>query len=93
MGCFEKIRYKDLPHHIKVITGADWETKSNHAIEDELEEGFFLSDTNCSAIPSDSSYGFDGVLVLVFEKKKGGGERGVNENTDTGREKGFDSEK
>jgi len=91
MGCFEKIKYRDLPHHIKIITGADWETKSNHAIEDELEEGFILSGTSCSAVPSDSSYGFDGVLVLVFEKKEGGDISGVDKNTNT--TGNYDSEK
>lgn len=91
MGCFEKIKYRDLPHHIKIITGADWETKSNHAIEDELEEGFILLETSCSAVQSDSSYGFDGVLVLVFEKQKGGERSGDNKNTNT--TGNYDSEK
>ena len=65
MGCFEK-KQVEIPNHIRIITGKDWETKSNDAIEEEFVKDYFLCDIQSSIIPSD--YGFDGVLILLFEK-------------------------
>lgn len=66
MGCFEKKRQIEIPNHIRIVTGTDWETKSNNAIEEEFVKDYFICDIQSSIIPSD--YGFDGVLILLFEK-------------------------
>jgi hypothetical protein len=82
-----------MPHknYVRIITGCNWEEKANKKIEEEEQTGGTLCDVACSAIPTDSSYGFDGVLILVFEKRKGGDKSGNNKNTNT--TGNYDSEK
>lgn len=68
--------YKELPAHIRVITGGDLEYKCNKVIEEEVKAGFLLYKVSCSVSSmsnSDKPYDSDlpqYLIVLAFRMRK-----------------------